>query len=204
MTVWLAMALYSLSMSISPGPVNLLAMTNGLNYGFGRSFSYVSGATIGFISLFFLTGLSVSFISELMPNVMKLTGIIGALFVGYIGWQIVKTSEVTHNHDPKNSATFLEGALLQWLNPKAWIASIAGMSAFQVENTDTLTVFSSIYFVICYLSIACWAFLGEKLQSVLNEPSKIHRFNQAMGSALILIAGYLLFRLALEWLITTD
>lgn len=198
MTVWLAMALYSLSMSISPGPVNLLAMTNGLNHGFGRSFRYVSGATIGFISLFFLTGLSVSFISELIPNVMKVTGIIGALFVGYIGWQIVKTSEIEGNCSSKSSASFMKGALLQWLNPKAWIASIAGMSAFQVESTNTLTVFSSIYFVICYLSIACWALLGEKLQPILNKPYKIQRFNQVMGTVLILISGYLLFRLATE------
>ncbi len=194
-TVWLAMALYSLSMSISPGPVNLLALANGLNHGLARSFSYVSGATIGFISLFFLTGISVSYVSEVLPNIMIMLGSLGAAFIAYIGWQIAKTSQVSQQKNTKDASSFIDGALLQWLNPKAWIASMAGMTAFQIESTESLTVFSAIYFIVCYLSISAWALLGEKLQNLLNNPKRTRQFNQVMGWSLILIAGYLLIKL---------
>ncbi|MCC2645735.1 MAG: hypothetical protein K0R94_1513, partial [Burkholderiales bacterium] len=38
----IAMVLFSMIMSISPGPVNLVTLNSGINYGFKKTFSYVS------------------------------------------------------------------------------------------------------------------------------------------------------------------
>ena len=46
-----SMFIFSLSMSISPGPVNLTILTSSMNYGVKATFAFISGATIGFTLL---------------------------------------------------------------------------------------------------------------------------------------------------------
>lgn len=53
----LSMAGFALAMSISPGPVNLVALGTGARYGFTASLRHVVGATLGFILLLLLMGL---------------------------------------------------------------------------------------------------------------------------------------------------
>ncbi len=57
MSLLLSMAGFALAMSISPGPVNLVALSAGAQYGFRASLRHVVGATLGFILLLLLMGL---------------------------------------------------------------------------------------------------------------------------------------------------
>ena len=93
----------------------------------------------------------------------------------------------------KTVPVFYQGFLLQWLNPKAWIACISGVSAFNLaDSLPMLAIFVSLYFVICYASIASWALVGDKIKILLTKPEYLHIFNSVMGSALILVALNLL------------
>ena len=57
---------------------------------------------------------------------------------------------------------FAHGFLLQWLNPKAWIAAAAGTALFaQAAVPHALWTFIGIYFVVCYASLALWAWLSR-------------------------------------------
>ena len=51
MSLFLSMAAFALAMSISPGPVNIVALSAGARYGVRASMRHVSGATIGFTAL---------------------------------------------------------------------------------------------------------------------------------------------------------
>ncbi|MGE4422063.1 MAG: hypothetical protein AB7D39_07195 [Pseudodesulfovibrio sp.] len=55
-----------------------------------------------------------------------------------------------------------------------------------------LFLFSGLYFVICYLSLATWAAMGTRVGAVLDTRKKMQRFNLVMGSLLGLCALYLL------------
>ena len=57
MSLLFAMFSFSLAMSISPGPVNMIILSSGVNYGVKKTIPYVSGATIGFTLLLLFTGL---------------------------------------------------------------------------------------------------------------------------------------------------
>lgn len=47
---------------------------------------------------------------------------------------------------------------MQWLNPKAWLASLASMGLFATEGgVGRIWAFTLLYFLICYLSVASWA-----------------------------------------------
>ena len=51
---------------------------------------------------------------------------------------------------------------MQWLNPKAWLASVAGISAFTEGGDSTLLwLFAGLYLPICWLSLASWVCEGR-------------------------------------------
>lgn len=60
MSLFVAMCFFSLTVSISPGPVNMTILSTGVNYGFKRSIPLVSGATVGFTLLLTAVGLGIS------------------------------------------------------------------------------------------------------------------------------------------------
>ena len=191
MAVFIAMCVYSLSMSISPGPVNLVALTSGLNNGFRSAIPFVSGGAIGFAFLLLAIGLGVGTIATSFPLFLSILGYGGSAFIFYVGFNIA-TADPVIKQPRETSSSFIHGVILQWLNPKAWIASISGVGAFELEEIYPLLEFVMIYFLICYASIACWALAGDKMNLLLNEPKALKLFNAVMGGLLMLVAIYLL------------
>ncbi|WP_432735917.1 LysE family translocator [Maridesulfovibrio sp. FT414] len=192
-TLIAAMCIFSLTMSITPGPVNMVILASGAGYGFRRTLPFVSGATIGFILLLIALGLGLMQVVTAYPTFLKYLAIAGSSFIVYVGYKI-GTSKPDISIKEGNCPTFRQGFLMQWLNPKAWIACIAGLSMFMDDKLlEPLFLFSALYFVICYLSLAMWAMMGSKAGVLMNTPKRMKAFNMSMGSLLCACAGYLLF-----------
>ncbi|PIF04782.1 MAG: lysine transporter LysE [Arcobacter sp.] len=194
MTFTLILSMISLSfvMAISPGPVNMIIISSSINNGFKRTFAFVSGATIGFTLL--LLFIALGFITVLIeyPLFLKILSILGTLFIIYMGYKIATApTSLEIKEDDKIILKFYQGFLLQWLNPKAWIASISGISIYS-SSKEILFTFIFIYFIVCYLSLSFWAIIGKNLQILLNTHKKLKIFNLFMGITLIVTALYLL------------
>ncbi|MEA9442818.1 LysE family translocator [Aeromonas caviae] len=159
----LSMAGFALAMSISPGPVNLVALGSGARYGFTASLRHVVGAIHWG----------------------------GVLFLGWMAWQLLVDSGEVEEVEGVPPA-FWYGALMQWLNPKAWLAASMGMGAYGIAGgMRQIALFTGIYLVICLGSIACWAYAGSRLQGWLVSPRRLRWFNRAMALLLLLSAAYL-------------
>lgn len=183
MALFFAMVSFSLAMSISPWPVNFVIVSSGASFGFRKTFSFVSGATIGFTSLLVLIGLGFYKVIELYPFFLNYLSIAGCLFIIYLGF-LIATSKPELNIEEPKLRTFTQGFLLQWLNPKAWIACVSGTSLFSSpENNIQFLSFSLIYFVVCYLSLCSWSLLGEKATVLLDSELKLKIFNIANGAS---------------------
>lgn len=194
MIVVFAMFVFSLSMSISPGPVNFVCLSSGINHGFIRSLPFVSGATIGFTLLLLAIGLGLGVVADNTPLILTVLNFLGSGFICFLGFKIM-TSQGLLDVDKHGLSipTFNQGFLLQWLNPKAWMACIAGTSSFNTANSlGSLTLFVCIYFVVCYASIAGWALAGNQISRYLNKHKYIRALNILMGSLLLLVGLYLL------------
>jgi len=199
MSIILAMCLFSLSMSISPGPVNLITLSTGMNYGFNRALPFVSGATVGFTLLLIATGLGFNWITEILPGLIQWLKYAGTLFLCYMGYRIATADSTELSVVEEARPSFIQGALLQWLNPKAWIASVSGISVFSLSGSlPVLLMFSGLYFVICYLSIASWAWAGDRVSDYLDAGLYLKWINLVMGGVLILVALYLSIFMPLE------
>lgn len=184
---------FSLAMSISPGPVNMIILASGVDYGAKKTLPYVSGATIGFTLLLVFVGLFFKKFIEAYPSLLTFISIGGALYIIYMGYKIASSHpeiKVKKTDIPK----FYEGFLLQWVNPKAWIACVSGVSIFSSPGSyGTFLTFVGIYFVVCYVSLAIWAFLGEKIAFLLNSRFRLRIFNLSTGLLLIVTAIYMCY-----------
>lgn len=192
LTIFFAMLSFSLSMSISPGPVNMMIISSSINNGFFKTFSFISGATIGFTLLLIFIAFGFSTIFLDYPNFLKYLGLFGAVFIIYMGYKIASSrTNIEIKNDGKN-LKFIEGFLLQCLNPKAWIASLSGVSMFS-SSSDVLASFILMYFIVCYLSLSFWGLLGQKARIFLNTNFRLKVFNIIMGTVLILSAFTLIY-----------
>ncbi len=195
MDPYLSMAAFALASSITPGPVNLVALNCGARFGFRASARHITGATVGFTLLLLLIGLGLYELLKRAPILMRGIQWGGVAFLLYMAWRLAVDDGRLEPAAAGNGPSLLDGALMQWLNPKAWLASVAGMGLF-AANGDVLRVwlFAGLYFVICYGSIACWAGAGAFLSRYLQEPGRVRWLNRTMalllaGSAFYLVAG---------------
>ncbi|KAB7886504.1 LysE family translocator [Poseidonibacter ostreae] len=192
LTILFTMISFSFAMSISPGPVNMMIITSGINNGFSKTFSFISGATIGFTFLLIVIALGLKTLLDEYPLFLEYLGYVGSLFIIYMGYKIASSTPNIELENSMKKLKFYEGFLLQWLNPKAWAACISGVAMYSF-NDFFLLVFIIIYFIVCYLSLSFWGLFGQKATMFLNTNKKIKNFNLFMGSILIISTLVLLF-----------
>jgi threonine/homoserine/homoserine lactone efflux protein len=173
--------------------VNVVALSAGAQHGFIASMRHVSGATVGFTVLLLLIGLGLHELLARFPNLIDIVKWAGIGFLLYMAYKLAVDDGQVGTGKPARVPSFAHGAALQWLNPKAWLASLAGMGAYAADGDGQLVwQFTALYFVICYVSIASWACAGTFLRKYLQEPKRVRRFNRVMAALLAASALYLL------------
>jgi threonine/homoserine/homoserine lactone efflux protein len=67
------------------------------------------------------------------------------------------------------------------------------MGAYAADGDGRLVwQFTVVYFVICYVSIASWAYAGTFLRKYLQQARRVRFFNRVMAALLAASALYLL------------
>jgi len=187
------MAAFALAASISPGPVNIVALGAGARHGLRPAMRHVTGATLGFILLLVLIGLGLHEVLRHWPGLAVALHWAGVLFLLYMAWKLARDDGALGEGRDTHAPSLLRGAAMQWLNPKAWLACVAGIGAFVGQGeTALLGQFSLIYLVICYLSLGCWALAGSLIRSYLDNPRRLRLFNRSLAALLVLSALYLM------------
>jgi threonine/homoserine/homoserine lactone efflux protein len=91
--------------------------------------------------------------------------------------------------------TFLQAALFQWVNPKAWVAAggtvitylTASGAAFWVQAA----LLGAIFVLASIVFVSIWTAIGAGVARVLRTPRSLRRFNVAMAALLVLSVGTL-------------
>lgn len=194
MSLWLSMAAFALAASISPGPVNIVALSSGAQFGLAAGQRHVLGATLGFVLLLLFTGFGLRQVLQQQPALIDLVRWAGMLFLLYLAWKLAMDEGRIDTAVATRPPSFVRGAAMQWLNPKAWLAAVAGMGAF-VANGEALLIwsFALIYCVVCYLSVAAWVYAGAFLAGYLRSRARVRVFNRLMAALLAGCALSLLY-----------
>lgn len=189
----IAMAGFALVFSMAPGPVNLVTLSSGINYGVKGTIAFVAGATAGFTLLLLLLGLGLAEVIISYPNILTVIKGVGTAFLLYLAYKLATAKgEMAINEASRPS--FLEGVLMQWLNPKAWLACLTGLAAFtKADDVNSLIFFATIYFVICFFGVGIWSLIGNQLKMLLHNQKHLRLVNIMMGALLSGLALFVLF-----------
>jgi len=188
--ILLSMATFAFIGAASPGPVNIIATSSGVNFGFKKTLPHVIGASVCYGIIVYLAGIGINQLDESFEQIAQSLKYIGALFLIFMSYKIATAKASTQQEQELMSApTLLQGAMSQGLNPKAWLVSMSGISVFVATSADPdfyLYAFSGLSFVICLIGISLWAIAGDFLRALLTKPAHQIVFNRLMGVLLAL------------------
>ncbi len=182
---------FAFVMSISPGPSNLLLLASGVNFGFVRSLPLVLGISCGFLTMVFFVGIGLGRVLIAEPRLYGGLKFACAAYVAWLAWKIARSRTVgsKSGDDVTSPITFVQAALFQLLNPKAWaVALIVTVSYIDPQNhLPSLIAMITLFAAINLPAISVWAIFGVALRRLLGEGNRIAIFNVAM--ALLLVAS---------------
>jgi len=189
------MSAFALAASISPGPVNIVCLSSGTHYPIAKGLTFVTGATLGFIALFLAIGGGLYSLLQLMPVLEEALRWAGLLFLLYLSYQLFRHDGSIHGQSTNKPPGFITGAMMQWLNPKAWLASASGIGAYTSGNDPyQLWLFALVYLPICWLSLASWVYAGAFLKRYINRPFILLTINRFLAICLLASSLFLVFR----------
>ena len=191
---WLLAVLgFAFTMSITPGPNNIMLTASAANFGVTRTVPHLLGISVGFPAMLIALGLGPGQLLIAYPEFHLALKIAGALYLVFLAWKIASASGIGAGEgrgDAKGRPlTFLQAALFQWLNPKAWVIAVGALTAYTTVGgavvTETLII-SAIFVPVCVVACAVWVVGGVALRRILQAPAALKGFNIAM--ALLLLA----------------
>lgn len=185
---FLSFVLYSFVTSVTPGPNNIMLAASGVNFGFKKSIPHILGIGFGFGLMVSIVGLGIGTILSTNKNVFEILKIIGIAYLLYLAYKIFISSELDTNSKKTRPLTFLEAALFQWVNPKAWIMAMGAVTTYLSPSSSILSYLfiGLVYGLVGIPSTGVWAYIGEKLKVFIDEPRKLKLFNTVMAILLVI------------------
>lgn len=185
----LAFAGYAIVTSITPGPNNTLLLVSGANHGFRMTIPLLLGINLGFSLLVFSVGLGLGGLFVTLPMAHQILRYAGAAYLLYLAWKIATSADGDASGEKRDPIGFVEAALFQWVNPKAWIMAIGAVATYIPTEGYflNLAVITAVFAAMNAPCIAAWAGFGSLLRASLADPRRRRVFNVVM--ALMLVAS---------------
>jgi len=186
--LFLALVLFALASSVTPGPNNLMLMTSGVNFGFKRTLPHMLGVSLGFVFMAVLVGIGVIRLFDAFPITYLILKVLSVTYMLYLAFKIARSSSAIENRKAKAQAmTFIEAVLFQWVNPKAWTMALTAVSIYApTKDFASVVLVACIFGIVNFPCIACWAGLGTKIKLLLVKPKSLRIFNYCMATLLVL------------------
>ncbi|WP_017905897.1 LysE family translocator [Pseudomonas asplenii] len=188
----LPFALFAFVASITPGPNNILVLSNSARHGLTATLPIILGACAGTALIVLLVGSGVGQSLSDLPRVQTAMQWLGIAWLSYLAWQIFNApvDDIGAGSDPSRHLGLLGAASLQVINPKVWLVALAVVGVFAGQGAERQLHVTALSLVLFFVSLPCvglWAMLGVGSARLLRSPVAMRRFNRCM--ALLLLAS---------------
>ncbi|SCZ80008.1 LysE family transporter [Acidaminobacter hydrogenoformans] len=183
---------YSIITIFTPGPNNIMSMSNASRYGFKKSLPFNVGVFFGFLVILGLSSLFSVTLFALIPNLKPFVTVIGAAYILWLAWKTYHSKPIDAAKDVKHTSTVGTGILLQFVNPKAILFCLTTLSTFIVPYYNSFYVvmlFALFLASLTFVSTCCWSLFGSVFQRVLKNHQKL--INTVMALLLVYCAASL-------------
>lgn len=130
---------------------------------------------------------------EAVPGSMTFITILSGLYLLYMAWKIATTdTSLARNYAATAKSkpfTFLQAALFQWVNPKAWTMALTAISAYAPKSQGWIGVLAvaAVFGAINLPATGTWAVMGAKMRRFFCDPVRLKTFN--IIAAILLVAS---------------
>lgn len=185
--VLLALMLFCMVATITPGPNNIMLLSSGATFGLRRTVPHVLGISGGCAVMVLVLGFGVGSIAQRVPSLHTALHVVSTGYLLWLAWRIA-TSEPSL--EAKGSTgrplRLIDAAAFQWVNPKAWAMVLGAVASFARPGYFGVDV-PTIALVLIMVGLPCillWAGAGSMLRRFLTQPRLLRAFNIAMAALL--------------------
>ena len=182
------------SVAFSPGLIIALIVNESVQKSRKNGLEVATGAAAGAIFITIITAGIVTFIFNLIPQILTMIYIVGIIYIVYKGIVTIK-AEIKIDDTNINAGSFNAGMQLNLINPKMWVFYLSVLPIFVTANENVfvqliilgaITIFVNLIADISYAYMSSYFFKDSsvKTKKVINAVS---------GFCLILIGIYLFF-----------
>ena len=184
------MLIFTLPVSLLPGPNNLLSAAHSSRHGFNKSLPLISGMVIGWFLLGVVVAFGALFIEE-NENLLRSLTYIGVVYIIYLSYQISVSSPVDEKDISDEQLGMGTGIVLQIVNGKAFIHLLILMTTFgTVFGTDLIGKMSIVVLNVAIKLVGWfgWASFGSALKEIFSDPKSGVLINRILGFSLFCVA----------------
>lgn len=172
---WFSFLTYAIITAVTPGPNNIMSMSNGSRKGFRGALPFNLGIWLGFSLVMLLCTAFCGALSAWIPKIKLPMLILGALYMLYLAWETFKSSGTFSEDGTKEG--FLSGMLLQFINPKIYIYCIMSMEAYILPYFQgqvlPLLGFALLLAFIGFVFTLAWSAFGSVFKWLFAKHTKV-------------------------------
>jgi len=167
---WLALVVFSIVSSGSPGPNNVLLWASGAAFGFGPTMPHVFGTALGIGVLALIAAAGLAAIVSAVPALAVVMKIAASAYLLYLAWQVAGARALERG-ELARPMSVVQAAAFQAINPKGWIFALGAIAAFRPADLPVVPgslLVAATMTVIVIPTAALWAAAGGWLGRLLD------------------------------------
>ncbi len=177
---------YTFLTAYTPGPNNIMSMTNAGRDGYKRSIPFFAGIFTGFVIVMSACAAFSTLLYKYIPSIKPVMIYIGAAYILCLAFTVWrdkphKNNSITHTN------SFLSGMLLQFVNVKIILYGITAMSSYVLPHYHDIAIiemFALLLAVIGTSGCLCWAVFGVVFEKLFNK------YRKAINAIMALLLVY--------------
>ena len=181
----IAIALFALVTSITPGPNNIMLTASGANFGFKRTLPHVAGIIFGMMMLNVSVGLGLGTVFTQFPWLQQILRIAGSAYLLWLAYKLLSFSSIGKQQSDASPFSFLQAVGFQYINPKAWVMVISANASFSLIGDNywwSVLMITLIYALVGTPSIMVWAGFGQYIRRYFGRQNILKLFNITMAT----------------------
>ena len=183
-----------ISVAFSPGLIIALIVNESVQKSRKNGLQVAGGAATGAIFITIITAGVVTFVFNLIPQILTIIYTLGIIYIVYKGIDTIRSSVETQSK-VINSGSFNAGMKLNLINPKMWVFYLSVLPIFVTESGNVFVQLIYLGIVTIFVNLVAdisYAFMSSYFFQTSSIKTK-KLINTISGICLVLIGIYLFF-----------
>ena len=193
-SVIIELIILQVSVAFSPGLIIALIINESVQKSRKNGLQVAGGAATGAIFITIITAGVVTFVFNLIPQILTIIYIVGIIYIVYKGIDTIR-SNVENQSKVISSESFNAGMKLNLINPKMWVFYLSVLPIFVTESGNVFSQLIYLGIITIFVNLIAdvsYAFMSSYFFQTSSIKTK-KLINTVSGICLVLIGIYLFF-----------